>query len=335
MSPLHDACRDGDTERVRQLLDEGAPVDEKNEGGMTVGGFTIGGFTALMVASLPRRSTRERGAEVVQLLLDKGAAVDEKDNVGGSTALMLASQFGRTEVVQLLLDKGAAVDVKDKGGHTALPAFVTFDEDQLGRMAAAQVQRQLLKVKGQEPDSLLAKLDAKAGKEWEEHHSAKLDATARAVLQLVRLAGFARKRALKLRSSDPHSADDHQALFGRLQLAIAACVLNDGSGKARDENLQEWQEKDAHKLLRSSDGGKALKHAVQIEAKELLAQPVVQGYIEEAWRGPLDLSRTGWLWGPTIVGSLLIVMLQLLIFLPLVALVPPLDSWLAGKLDQF
>ena len=41
MSPLHDACRDGDTERVRQLLDEGAPVDEKDEVGRT----------ALMLAS--------------------------------------------------------------------------------------------------------------------------------------------------------------------------------------------------------------------------------------------------------------------------------------------
>ena len=71
MSPLHDACRDGDTERVRQLLDEGAPVDEKDEYGVT----------ALMKAS-------ENGhTELVQLLLGKGAAVDEKDKDGG-TALI-------------------------------------------------------------------------------------------------------------------------------------------------------------------------------------------------------------------------------------------------------
>ena len=60
MSPLHDACRGraGDTERVRQLLDEGAPVDEKGEYG----------YTALMWAS-------KRGhTEVVQLLLDNGAS---------------------------------------------------------------------------------------------------------------------------------------------------------------------------------------------------------------------------------------------------------------------
>ena len=60
MSPLHDACRDGDTERVRQLLDEGAAVDEKDELGRT----------ALMLAISMGHT------EVVQLLLDKGAAVD-------------------------------------------------------------------------------------------------------------------------------------------------------------------------------------------------------------------------------------------------------------------
>ena len=71
MSPLHDACIDGDTERVRQLLDEGAPVDEKDE--------YLNSRTALMWASLHGRT------EVVQLLLAKGAAVDEKDEYGDTT----------------------------------------------------------------------------------------------------------------------------------------------------------------------------------------------------------------------------------------------------------
>ena len=129
MSPLHVACRAGDKEWVRQLLDEGAAFDEKDEKGIT----------ALMVAS-------EAGhTEVVQLLLDKGAAVDDK-NKDGMTARMYASYNGHTEVVQLLLGKGAAIDEKDKDGISiALPLVVNFDEDQLGRMVAAQVQSQLLK----------------------------------------------------------------------------------------------------------------------------------------------------------------------------------------------
>lgn len=88
-SPLYHACRNGDTERVRQLLDEGAPVDEKDENGRT----------ALMQASLGGYTV------VVQLLLGKGAAVGGKDK-WGDTALMYASNFGRTEVAKLLLGKG-------------------------------------------------------------------------------------------------------------------------------------------------------------------------------------------------------------------------------------
>ena len=336
---LHDACRDGDTERVRQLLDEGAALDEKNEYGFTalmeasyhghteVAQLLLGkgaavdeknenGSTALMEASMNGRTKglkllldmgaavdekNENGStaliwasiyghtEVVQLLLDKGAPLDEKDNWNGRTALMLASKEGRTKVMQLLLGKGASVD--EVPMDSALRALVGADEDQLGRMAAGLLHKRLLE--GQEDEV----------------------ATSGAVLHLVNLAGFARDRALKLRSSDPRSADDHQALFGRLQLAAGACVQNDESGKARSEE-------DAKDLFRSNDGSKALEHAVQIDAKELLAQPVVQGYIKRAWRGQLvDL---GWAWVP----ALLVLLLQLLFLLPLVALVPPLDSLL-------
>ena len=304
----------GHTDVVQLLLGKGVPLDEKDKRGRTalmwacdpvsdtghtqvvqlllgknaaVGEKDQWGSTALMLAS------RRGHAELVQLLLGKGAAVDEKDE-RGSSALLLASKEGRTEVVQLLLDKGAPVDVKDKDGHSALPAVVTFDEEQLGRMAAAQVQGQLLKSKGQDGDAL--------------------DATARAVLQLLHLVGFARERALKLRSSDPHSADDHQVLFGLLQLAAAACVQNDEVGKAR-------RDYEVKKLFRSDDGHKALEHAVQIEAKELLAQPVVQGYIKVAWRGEFLALLLAMPW----VKALLMPLLQLMVILPLVVLMPDLE----------
>jgi hypothetical protein len=360
MSPLHDACRAGDTERVKQLLDGdgGAHVDEKDEDGMTALMWAIEysshtevvrllldkgalldeknkwGRTALIHASVSGHT------EMVRLLLDKGALLDEKDQEG-KTALMLASwqgvsAMGQTEVVKLLLDEGALLDEKNEEGWTALmwastevarllldrgasvgvkipghalPAVIIFDEDQLGRMAAAQVH--LLNGQGSDsPDST-------------------------AVLQLVRLAGFARDRARTLRSSDPRSADDHLVLFGRLQLAAAACVQNDESGKARGEEAVQ-------KLFGSGDGRTALEHAIQIEAKELLAQPVVQGYVELAWHGdPEILMQYNWLrfWPMTpsrmIVGWTLptaCLLLNLLFLLPLVVLVPALGPWLAQKL---
>ena len=118
MSPLHDACRAGDTERVKQLLDGdgGAHVDGKDEEGWTALG----------------RASYEGQTEIVKLLLDQGVLLNEKDKYGrtalmwaslrgpgGMTALMLASIKGHTEVVRLLLDKGALLDENNEDGGTA------------------------------------------------------------------------------------------------------------------------------------------------------------------------------------------------------------------------
>ena len=280
------AILQGRTEVVRLLLD--AVVKLRLEKGASLNDRDARGMTLLMHAIL------HGATEVVRLLLDKGAALDVKSKYG-STALMLASRYGHTEVVRLLLDKGASPYGKDEEGSTALTwahekgdaelvklllgmgasvdevpmdsalrALVGADEEQLGRMAAGLLHKRLL----EGPEGKVA--------------------TPKVVLHLVHLAGHARERALKLRSSDPRSADDHQALFGRLQLAAAACVRNDESGEARDK------EEDVQKLFLSNDGRNALEHAVQIEAKELLAQPVVQGYMKVAWRE--NLVDLGWEW---------------------------------------
>jgi ankyrin repeat protein len=308
---LMQASGNGDTEVVRLLLDKGALLDEKDEYGKT----------ALMKASLNGHT------EVVRLLLDKGALLDEKD-VNGRTALMKASLNGHTEVVRLLFDKGALLDAVDARGDGALLALAGVDEDHLGRMAAAQTCRHLLQRGDESGVPALEKL-------------ATAEATATAVLDLVRLAGFAAARARTLRSSDPRSADDHLVLFGRLQLAAAACVQNDESGKARGE-------KAVHKLFCSGDGRTALEHAVQIQAKELLAQPVVKRYVELAWHGDPDilaqylplhvratdlrynsgLARMVARW--TLLTACLL--LNLLFLLPLVALVPALEPWLTKQL---
>ena len=57
--PLHDAARDGDVERAKQLMDEGAVVAE----------LDAAGEPALLIASLAGH------ADVVALLLDRGTAI--------------------------------------------------------------------------------------------------------------------------------------------------------------------------------------------------------------------------------------------------------------------
>ena len=320
------AIKEGHTAVVRLLLDKGAALDKKDKDGKT----------ALMLASqtdhtevgeLLWSATLEHvlwsaklehvhpdhtfTEEVVKLLL-KGVALDQLDRVSwtGLTALMLEISPVQEELVKLLVRMGAPVKVYElERGHTtgtAIPILelVNADEDQLGCMASGLYYKH----KGLE------------GRD---------NATGMAVLDLVHLAGFARNRAHALRSSDPRSAEDHQVLFARLQLAAAACVQNDESGKDRnEEGVLQLFSKASGKDLKS-----ALVIAVQIEAKELLAQPVVQQYIRDAWSGPINMTTPRWLEEGCI--QFLVLLLQLLFLLPLVALVPTLEPWLTKKLDKY
>jgi ankyrin repeat protein len=90
---LHDAARDGDTERVKQLLDQGTDITEPD----------AAGEPALLIAALKGR------AEVVALLIDRGNDIEIR-NKGGLTALHAAAYGGNLETVKLLVAKGAAVN---------------------------------------------------------------------------------------------------------------------------------------------------------------------------------------------------------------------------------
>jgi ankyrin repeat protein len=98
------ACKDGDLEKVKQLLERGADVNAKDE---------ILGETALMWAS----SNGQK--EVVEFLIEKGADVNAKTRFG-NTALMYASEKGHKEVVELLIKKGADINARDEYGWTPL-----------------------------------------------------------------------------------------------------------------------------------------------------------------------------------------------------------------------
>jgi ankyrin repeat protein len=91
--PLHDAAKDGDVERTKQLLDQGAAVAEPDPAGEP----------ALLIAALAGH------ADVVALLLERGSDIHIR-NKGGLTALHAAAYGGNLDVVELLVAKGAAVN---------------------------------------------------------------------------------------------------------------------------------------------------------------------------------------------------------------------------------
>jgi ankyrin repeat protein len=87
---LLDAVYEGDLQRVKSVLDQGADVNAKD----------IDGWTALMYASL------NGYADIVKYLIDHGADINVK-NKYGETALLLASKHDYQDIVALLESHGA------------------------------------------------------------------------------------------------------------------------------------------------------------------------------------------------------------------------------------
>lgn len=97
------AARDGEVERVRDLIDGGVGLEHRSGDGAT----------ALIWAA------RSGHAHVVRELIARGASIDHQDN-DGETALLMSALSGCVDAVRDLLDHGAAIDHQNRYGHTAL-----------------------------------------------------------------------------------------------------------------------------------------------------------------------------------------------------------------------
>jgi ankyrin repeat protein len=112
------AALDGDTEKVRELLLQGADVNQRDDNGRT----------ALMFAVINGHS------DTMNVLLEYGADVSAKSNVGG-TPLMAAALDGDLEMVQALLDKGADVHVRlRETNESAATIAASHGHDEIARL---------------------------------------------------------------------------------------------------------------------------------------------------------------------------------------------------------
>lgn len=105
-APLGIAVGCGFARVVRLLLEAGASPDVR----------IVNGEPVIVTAT---RQARPTGGGILELLLDHGADTDAA-NPHGSTALLIASQYGPLETVQMLVARGVNLDCHDRDGDTPL-----------------------------------------------------------------------------------------------------------------------------------------------------------------------------------------------------------------------
>ena len=118
---LIDASKNGDLEKVKLLIENGADIEAKDNNG----------DTALILASYYRY------LEIIQYLVEKGANINAT-NDNGWTSLMYASKYGELETIKYLLENGADVNIKNKNGNAALDLAKIEDIKEVLRKAGAK-----------------------------------------------------------------------------------------------------------------------------------------------------------------------------------------------------
>ena len=118
-SDLLIAAREGDKEKVRSLIRNGANINSRDEDG----------DTALMIAAL-----RGQDLGTVNTLLANGANVNARNNEN-DTALIYAASNDDAAILEALLNKGADINHQNDNGYSAL-IMASVDEKRLANAKA-------------------------------------------------------------------------------------------------------------------------------------------------------------------------------------------------------
>lgn len=113
-SKLHEACITGNYQLVKLLIDQGHPINVRDNAGW-----------------LPLHEAAIHGhRDITELLLDKGGQAMINDKGGSScdgiTPLYDACSNGNLSVVQLLLERGAKVSVRTDFGENPLESLLRW-----------------------------------------------------------------------------------------------------------------------------------------------------------------------------------------------------------------
>jgi uncharacterized protein len=118
------AALDGKTETVRELIDQGADVNQRDDNGRT----------ALMFAVVNMHY------DTMKVLLEFGADVNAKSKQGG-TALMAAALAGDLRMVQALLDEGADLHARQpETNQTAVTIAESHGRAEIARLLSQFIE---------------------------------------------------------------------------------------------------------------------------------------------------------------------------------------------------
>jgi hypothetical protein len=126
------ACRNGDLNLVRSLIENGSNVNYKDKFGISsliwassrnhlevVKVLIENGVENSDIKTSLLCASQHGHLEIIKYLVSNGADVNHKSNTGW-TSLMWASRNGHLETVKYLIEKGAEVNHKDNDGETSL-----------------------------------------------------------------------------------------------------------------------------------------------------------------------------------------------------------------------
>ena len=137
-----DACREGELEIVRALLDSGLSAEHGQRSG----------YTALGLA------TNRGHLAIVELLLARGASADTPICANGATPLMIAAVWNRLDIAEVLLENGASLGAEGFGGsyRGKTPIDIAIERDRPAMTELLCVHRARRRLARLRPLALLA-----------------------------------------------------------------------------------------------------------------------------------------------------------------------------------
>ena len=191
-----------DIDVIRQLIKDGADVNEVNERGRTPLMLALGNGYDL---------------EIIKLLINAGTDVNVKDKEGSTALIKATANMADPAIIKFLLESGADVSVKDLSGHTAI-------------ISAA--------LKKSDPKTLHLLIDAGSDIDWVGRYSKNTIL----LLVAGHCADISVMQKLIERGNDPNAADEHgktvlmHALIDHADARIIRFLLNAGSDVNAKDN---------------------------------------------------------------------------------------------------